>query len=167
MCVLAWLVFCLLCVFVCKAYLLLIWQSHKKVGAMWTDAGLSWKDFLPEDKDINKFVTEKVMAIQQSVSLPQHFIQKCLSSCGLTYGPSGPYCWYVYSSPPWFFYLILCVGVCRKWSTLWARSAWKATVAEELWVQRRSPNSLTSCCRTRRTLSKYTTGWRCVCLINV
>lgn len=27
---------------------------------MWRDAGLSWKDFLPEDEDVNKFVTEKV-----------------------------------------------------------------------------------------------------------
>ncbi|XP_073674358.1 eukaryotic translation initiation factor 4 gamma 1 [Garra rufa] len=34
-------------------------MSHKKVGAMWRDAALSWKDFLPEDEDINKFVTEK------------------------------------------------------------------------------------------------------------
>lgn len=27
---------------------------------MWRDAGLRWKDFLPEDQDVNKFVTEKV-----------------------------------------------------------------------------------------------------------
>lgn len=27
---------------------------------MWRDASLSWKDFLPEDEDVNKFVTEKV-----------------------------------------------------------------------------------------------------------
>uniref|UniRef100_A0A8C1W9I9 Eukaryotic translation initiation factor 4 gamma 1 n=1 Tax=Cyprinus carpio TaxID=7962 RepID=A0A8C1W9I9_CYPCA len=39
----------------CKA------MSHKKVGAMWRDAALSWKDFLPEDKDANKFVTEEVL----------------------------------------------------------------------------------------------------------
>ncbi|XP_052431777.1 eukaryotic translation initiation factor 4 gamma 1 isoform X2 [Carassius gibelio] len=37
----------------CKA------MSQKKVGAMWRDAALSWKDFLPEDEDLNKFVTEK------------------------------------------------------------------------------------------------------------
>uniref|UniRef100_A0A8C8IHH2 Eukaryotic translation initiation factor 4 gamma 1-like n=1 Tax=Oncorhynchus tshawytscha TaxID=74940 RepID=A0A8C8IHH2_ONCTS len=35
-------------------------MSHKKAGAMWREAGLSWKDFLPEDEDVNKFVTEKV-----------------------------------------------------------------------------------------------------------
>ncbi|XP_053509252.1 LOW QUALITY PROTEIN: eukaryotic translation initiation factor 4 gamma 1-like [Ictalurus furcatus] len=33
--------------------------SHKKAGALWTDAGLNWKDFLPEDEDVNKFVTEQ------------------------------------------------------------------------------------------------------------
>lgn len=35
-------------------------QSHKKAGTMWREAGLQWKDFLPEDVDVNKFVTEKV-----------------------------------------------------------------------------------------------------------
>uniref|UniRef100_A0A8C2ZFP8 Eukaryotic translation initiation factor 4 gamma 1 n=1 Tax=Cyclopterus lumpus TaxID=8103 RepID=A0A8C2ZFP8_CYCLU len=34
-------------------------QSHKKAGAMWREAGLRWKDFLPEDDDVNKFVTEQ------------------------------------------------------------------------------------------------------------
>ncbi|XP_059389520.1 eukaryotic translation initiation factor 4 gamma 1-like, partial [Carassius carassius] len=37
----------------CKA------MSHKKVGAMWRDAALRWKDFLPQDQDANKFVTEE------------------------------------------------------------------------------------------------------------
>ncbi|XP_077079225.1 eukaryotic translation initiation factor 4 gamma 1a isoform X3 [Siphateles boraxobius] len=35
--------------------------SHKKAGAMWFEAGLSWKDFLLEDEDVNKFVTEQKM----------------------------------------------------------------------------------------------------------
>ena len=35
-------------------------QSHKKAGTMWREAGLRWKDFLPEDVDVNKFVTEEV-----------------------------------------------------------------------------------------------------------
>ncbi|XP_057189124.1 eukaryotic translation initiation factor 4 gamma 1a isoform X4 [Triplophysa rosa] len=35
--------------------------SHKKAGVMWLEAGLSWKDFLPEDEDVNNFVTEKKM----------------------------------------------------------------------------------------------------------
>ncbi|TKS81437.1 Eukaryotic translation initiation factor 4 gamma 1 [Collichthys lucidus] len=34
-------------------------MSHKKAGTMWREAGLGWKDFLPEDVDVNKFVTEK------------------------------------------------------------------------------------------------------------
>ncbi|KAA0701663.1 Eukaryotic translation initiation factor 4 gamma 1 [Triplophysa tibetana] len=34
-------------------------MSLKKVGTMWKEAELSWKDFLPEDEDVNKFVTEK------------------------------------------------------------------------------------------------------------
>ncbi|KAI4798530.1 hypothetical protein KUCAC02_021985 [Chaenocephalus aceratus] len=33
--------------------------SHKKAGAMWREGGLRWGDFLPEDVDVNKFVTEK------------------------------------------------------------------------------------------------------------
>uniref|UniRef100_A0A4W4HCG9 Eukaryotic translation initiation factor 4 gamma 1 n=1 Tax=Electrophorus electricus TaxID=8005 RepID=A0A4W4HCG9_ELEEL len=36
-----------------------ILNLHKKVGVMWREAGLSWKDFLAEDEDLNKFVTEK------------------------------------------------------------------------------------------------------------
>ncbi|KAG7272924.1 hypothetical protein CRUP_002504 [Coryphaenoides rupestris] len=40
-------------IILCKA------MSHKKVGAMWHEAGLSWKEFLPADQDVNKFVTEK------------------------------------------------------------------------------------------------------------
>uniref|UniRef100_A0A3Q3MTM0 Eukaryotic translation initiation factor 4 gamma, 1a n=1 Tax=Labrus bergylta TaxID=56723 RepID=A0A3Q3MTM0_9LABR len=33
--------------------------TPKKVGTMWTDGGLSWSEFLPEDEDVNKFVTEQ------------------------------------------------------------------------------------------------------------
>ncbi|XP_030630375.1 eukaryotic translation initiation factor 4 gamma 1a [Chanos chanos] len=35
--------------------------SLKKAGALWMEAGLNWKDFLPEDEDVNKFVTEQKM----------------------------------------------------------------------------------------------------------
>uniref|UniRef100_A0A8C7V5V4 Eukaryotic translation initiation factor 4 gamma, 1a n=1 Tax=Oncorhynchus mykiss TaxID=8022 RepID=A0A8C7V5V4_ONCMY len=34
-------------------------MTHKKVGGMWMEAGLNWRDFLPEDEDVNKFVTEQ------------------------------------------------------------------------------------------------------------
>lgn len=43
---------------VCCAFCFL--QSHKKAGALWNESGLNWKDFLPEDEDVNKFVTEQV-----------------------------------------------------------------------------------------------------------
>ncbi|XP_077467645.1 eukaryotic translation initiation factor 4 gamma 1 [Stigmatopora argus] len=34
-------------------------MSQNKVGSMWREAGLQWKVFLPEDVDVNKFLTEK------------------------------------------------------------------------------------------------------------
>lgn len=37
-------------------------QSQKTAGKLWRDGGLSWKEFLPEDQDVNKFVTEQVGA---------------------------------------------------------------------------------------------------------
>lgn len=45
-----------------SAYDLCLSQSHKKAGLMWREAGLRWRDFLPEDEDVNKFVTEKVIS---------------------------------------------------------------------------------------------------------
>ncbi|KAG7325353.1 hypothetical protein KOW79_011669 [Hemibagrus wyckioides] len=35
--------------------------GHNKAGALWIDAELNWKDFLPEDEDVNKFVAEQKM----------------------------------------------------------------------------------------------------------
>ncbi|XP_061695598.1 eukaryotic translation initiation factor 4 gamma 1a isoform X2 [Syngnathoides biaculeatus] len=34
-------------------------MTRSKVGAMWKEAGLNWSDFLSENEDINKFVTEQ------------------------------------------------------------------------------------------------------------
>ncbi|NWR63777.1 IF4G1 factor, partial [Bucorvus abyssinicus] len=34
-------------------------MSQKTAGKLWRDGGLSWKEFLPEDQDVNKFVTEQ------------------------------------------------------------------------------------------------------------
>ncbi|XP_067385039.1 eukaryotic translation initiation factor 4 gamma 1-like isoform X2 [Channa argus] len=34
-------------------------MTPKKVGAMWTEAGLNWSDFLLKDEDVNKFVTDQ------------------------------------------------------------------------------------------------------------
>ncbi|KAJ8399426.1 hypothetical protein AAFF_G00411380 [Aldrovandia affinis] len=35
-------------------------MTHEMVGEMWMDAGLSWKDFLPEDKDVRETGIEKI-----------------------------------------------------------------------------------------------------------
>lgn len=37
-------------------------QGPKKVGALWREAGLSWKEFLPEGQDVGAFITEQVCA---------------------------------------------------------------------------------------------------------
>uniref|UniRef100_A0A3Q3AGL6 Eukaryotic translation initiation factor 4 gamma, 1a n=1 Tax=Kryptolebias marmoratus TaxID=37003 RepID=A0A3Q3AGL6_KRYMA len=34
-------------------------MTHKKVGTLWREAGLNWTDFLPNDEDVNKFVTDQ------------------------------------------------------------------------------------------------------------
>ncbi|KAF1670586.1 Eukaryotic translation initiation factor 4 gamma 1, partial [Pygoscelis papua] len=34
-------------------------MSQKTAGKLWRDGGLNWKEFLPEDQDVNKFVTEQ------------------------------------------------------------------------------------------------------------
>lgn len=39
---------------------LFLFQSHKKVGALWREADLSWKDFLPEGEDVHNFLLEQV-----------------------------------------------------------------------------------------------------------
>ncbi|XP_075058541.1 eukaryotic translation initiation factor 4 gamma 1 isoform X3 [Mixophyes fleayi] len=33
-------------------------MSHKKAGALWQESGLSWKEFLSKDQDVNKFISE-------------------------------------------------------------------------------------------------------------
>ncbi|KAM9315869.1 eukaryotic translation initiation factor 4 gamma 1 isoform 1-T2 [Gastrophryne carolinensis] len=33
-------------------------MSHKKAGAMWQESGLNWKEFLSQDQDLNKFISE-------------------------------------------------------------------------------------------------------------
>lgn len=39
---------------------LFVFQSHKKVGALWRESGLSWKDYLPEGEDVHTFLMEQV-----------------------------------------------------------------------------------------------------------
>lgn len=39
---------------------LLVFQSHKKVGALWRESGLSWKEYLPKGEDVHTFLMEQV-----------------------------------------------------------------------------------------------------------
>uniref|UniRef100_A0ACB8FCV5 Uncharacterized protein n=1 Tax=Sphaerodactylus townsendi TaxID=933632 RepID=A0ACB8FCV5_9SAUR len=34
-------------------------MSHKKAGSLWREGGRRWKGYLPEDQDVNKFITEQ------------------------------------------------------------------------------------------------------------
>ncbi|KAM8953607.1 eukaryotic translation initiation factor 4 gamma 1 isoform 2-T2 [Pelodytes ibericus] len=40
-------------------------MSHKKVGLLWQESGLSWSEFLSKDQDVNKFLTEKNLEYTQ------------------------------------------------------------------------------------------------------
>lgn len=37
-----------------------VFQGPKKVGMLWREAGLSWREFLAEGQDVGSFVAEKV-----------------------------------------------------------------------------------------------------------
>ncbi|XP_031818542.1 eukaryotic translation initiation factor 4 gamma 3 isoform X1 [Sarcophilus harrisii] len=41
-------------------------MSHKKVGALWREAGLSWKDYLPEGEDVHNFLLEQKLDFIES-----------------------------------------------------------------------------------------------------
>uniref|UniRef100_A0A8C2SBD6 Eukaryotic translation initiation factor 4 gamma 3 n=1 Tax=Capra hircus TaxID=9925 RepID=A0A8C2SBD6_CAPHI len=41
-------------------------MSHKKVGALWREADLSWKDFLPEGEDVHNFLLEQKLGFLES-----------------------------------------------------------------------------------------------------
>ncbi|NXW62524.1 IF4G3 factor, partial [Eurystomus gularis] len=41
-------------------------MSHKKVGALWRESGLSWKDYLPEGEDVHTFVMEQKLDFTES-----------------------------------------------------------------------------------------------------
>ncbi|XP_006862466.1 PREDICTED: eukaryotic translation initiation factor 4 gamma 3 [Chrysochloris asiatica] len=43
-------------------------MSHKKVGALWREADLSWKDFLPEGEDVHHFLLEQKLDFIESDS---------------------------------------------------------------------------------------------------
>ncbi|XP_031987869.1 eukaryotic translation initiation factor 4 gamma 3 isoform X7 [Corvus moneduloides] len=41
-------------------------MSHKKVGALWRESGLSWKDYLPEGEDVHTFLMEQKLEFAES-----------------------------------------------------------------------------------------------------
>ncbi|XP_030363799.1 eukaryotic translation initiation factor 4 gamma 3 isoform X11 [Strigops habroptila] len=41
-------------------------MSHKKVGALWRETGLSWKDYLPEGEDVHTFLMEQKLDFTES-----------------------------------------------------------------------------------------------------
>ncbi|KAM9370293.1 eukaryotic translation initiation factor 4 gamma 3 isoform 4-T4 [Phaethornis superciliosus] len=41
-------------------------MSHKKVGALWRESGLSWKDYLPEGEDVHTFLMEQKLDFMES-----------------------------------------------------------------------------------------------------
>ncbi|XP_038677215.1 eukaryotic translation initiation factor 4 gamma 3-like isoform X6 [Scyliorhinus canicula] len=52
-------------------------MSHKKVGALWKEAGLNWKDFLTEGEDVQHFISDKKLEFTVSdVSSPTEALSK-------------------------------------------------------------------------------------------
>ncbi|XP_067873635.1 eukaryotic translation initiation factor 4 gamma 3-like isoform X3 [Heterodontus francisci] len=52
-------------------------MSHKKVGALWKEAGLNWKDFLTEGEDVQHFISDKKLEFTVSdVSNPTEALSK-------------------------------------------------------------------------------------------
>ncbi|XP_072334621.1 eukaryotic translation initiation factor 4 gamma 3 isoform X5 [Scyliorhinus torazame] len=52
-------------------------MSHKKVGALWKEADLNWKDFLTEGEDVQHFISEKKLEFTVSdVSSPTEALSK-------------------------------------------------------------------------------------------
>ncbi|XP_015268103.1 PREDICTED: eukaryotic translation initiation factor 4 gamma 3 isoform X2 [Gekko japonicus] len=43
-------------------------MSHKKVAALWREADLSWRDFLPEGEDVHTFLTEQKLDFTETDS---------------------------------------------------------------------------------------------------
>ncbi|KAM6402800.1 eukaryotic translation initiation factor 4 gamma 3 isoform 3-T4 [Rhynochetos jubatus] len=41
-------------------------MSHKKVGALWRESGLSWKDYLPDGEDVHTFLMEQKLDFTES-----------------------------------------------------------------------------------------------------
>ncbi|XP_060056817.1 eukaryotic translation initiation factor 4 gamma 3 isoform X6 [Erinaceus europaeus] len=55
-------------------------MSHKKVGSLWREADLSWKDFLPEGEDVHNFLLEHKLDFIESDSSSEALLRKELSA---------------------------------------------------------------------------------------
>lgn len=57
-------------------------MSHRKVGALWRDCGLSWADLLPETEDVDRFITEQKLdfTLSDCSSPPDMASKRTLSS---------------------------------------------------------------------------------------
>uniref|UniRef100_A0A8D3DIT2 Eukaryotic translation initiation factor 4 gamma 3 n=1 Tax=Scophthalmus maximus TaxID=52904 RepID=A0A8D3DIT2_SCOMX len=52
-------------------------QSHRKVACLWRESGLSWTDLLPEDEDIQDFITQQnLQFVQADGSSPEEVLSK-------------------------------------------------------------------------------------------
>ncbi|KAL2090484.1 hypothetical protein ACEWY4_012747 [Coilia grayii] len=56
-------------------------MSHRKVGALWMDSGLSWSDFMPEGDDVHTFISEQKLefTLPESVSVMPLLCRSALS----------------------------------------------------------------------------------------
>ncbi|XP_052449626.1 eukaryotic translation initiation factor 4 gamma 3 isoform X2 [Carassius gibelio] len=57
-------------------------MSHRKVGSLWRDSGLSWVDFVPETEDVHSFITEHKLdfTLSDGSTLPEAVSKRTLSS---------------------------------------------------------------------------------------
>ncbi|XP_077167495.1 eukaryotic translation initiation factor 4 gamma 3 isoform X4 [Paroedura picta] len=54
-------------------------MSHKKVAALWREADLSWRDFLPEGEDVHTFLAEQKLDFTETDSSSEALSRKELS----------------------------------------------------------------------------------------
>lgn len=61
-------------------------MSHRKVGVLWRECGLSWADFLPEGEDVQAFISEQKLqfTVSEEASSEAALSRKTLSSEELT-----------------------------------------------------------------------------------
>ncbi|XP_033823071.1 eukaryotic translation initiation factor 4 gamma 3 isoform X3 [Periophthalmus magnuspinnatus] len=56
-------------------------MSHRSVGSLWRESGLSWVDFLPEGEDVQSFISQqKLQFVTSDMSLPESALSKRIFS---------------------------------------------------------------------------------------